>query len=413
MSTISIDEDGNIGLVYNVSSNTTYPGLRYTARSSTDPLGMMTLPETNIVTGAGSNNSNRYGDYNTLIVDQTDGKTFYFAGEYNPSSQWDTRIFSFSLSDTCNGFNASVSVIDNIVCYDDSNAQIVINANGGTGSFLYSLDSINFSATNTYANLTMAQQEVYVTDGNCTVTVPTNIHSTSMIEYSANPVDVICNGENTGRIFTNVSGGVPPYEYVLDNDTFNTNPITGLTAGNYNFYVVDALGCSSASNSVQVSEPTALQQTFNITPASTSSSTDGVIDVIASGGALPYTYRLNSTPSTSNPMFDNLAAATYNMTLTDAKGCSIMDSVRLYVVGTEDIDPTTKVTVSPNPTKGRFEIITSETFESYAIYTEEGKMVARGKFHKIFNLDLSPGIYFIELSGQNETKEKLKIIVTQ
>lgn len=413
MSTISMDDEGNIGLVYNVSSSSTYPGLRYTARSSSDPLGMMTLPETNIVTGSGSNFSNRYGDYNTLVVDQTDGKTFYFAGEYNPSSQWDTRIFSFSLSDTCNGFNASVSVVENIVCYDDSNAQIVINANGGTGSFLYSLDSVNFTSTNTYSNLTMAQQEVYVTDGNCTVTVPTNIHSTSKIEYTANTIETICNGENTGRIFTNVSGGVPPYEYILDNDTFTSNPISGLYAGVYSFYITDALGCNSEVNTLQISEPTALQQTFNTTPASTSSSTDGVIEVVPSGGSLPYTYRLNANPTTSDPLFDNLAAGDYYMTLQDAKGCDKVDTVSVLVVGTEDVDQAIAISVSPNPTQGRFEIITEADFESYTLFTEEGKIVARGKFQKKFDLDLSPGIYFIELSRHNETTEKLKIIVTQ
>ncbi|MDG1777058.1 MAG: T9SS type A sorting domain-containing protein [Crocinitomicaceae bacterium] len=101
MPSIGISASGNIGLAYNVSSSSTYPSLRYTGRKECDPLNQMTEPETSIATGTTYNNSNRYGDYNSMGVDPSDGETFYFAGVYNPTTSGTARIGAFSI-DLCN-----------------------------------------------------------------------------------------------------------------------------------------------------------------------------------------------------------------------------------------------------------------------------------------------------------------------
>ena len=97
MCSIAIDAFGSIAIAYNVSSSSTFPGLRYTGRQASDPLGTMTEPETVIVNGSAANGSNRYGDYNQLNCDP-DGVTFWFTGMYNPSSQWATRVCSFDIA---------------------------------------------------------------------------------------------------------------------------------------------------------------------------------------------------------------------------------------------------------------------------------------------------------------------------
>ncbi len=98
MPSIGISATGQIGLAYNVSSGTTYPSLRYTGRKECDPLGTMTEPETVIVAGSAANASNRYGDYNAMGLDPSDGETFWFTGMYNPASQWSTRVAAFSIA---------------------------------------------------------------------------------------------------------------------------------------------------------------------------------------------------------------------------------------------------------------------------------------------------------------------------
>lgn len=99
MSGIAINQNGDIGLMYNISGATggnVYPSVRYTGRYRTDPLGQMTMAETSIVAGAASNTSNRYGDYGSLNVDPADGLSFYGTAQYNPTGGWSTRMFKFS-----------------------------------------------------------------------------------------------------------------------------------------------------------------------------------------------------------------------------------------------------------------------------------------------------------------------------
>ncbi|MFM1931237.1 MAG: hypothetical protein RL226_540, partial [Bacteroidota bacterium] len=101
MGSIAIDEDGNIGLGYSISSEDMYVGLRYTGRYASDPLGTMTVQEYEVVNGSGTINSGgRYGDYAHMSVDPVNGNTFWFTSEYARSggSGVGTRIVAFELA---------------------------------------------------------------------------------------------------------------------------------------------------------------------------------------------------------------------------------------------------------------------------------------------------------------------------
>ncbi|MEM8908783.1 MAG: hypothetical protein AAGD05_13130, partial [Bacteroidota bacterium] len=99
MGGIAMDGAGNIGLGYSVSSPNSFPGLRFTGRKASDPLGEMTIDEVNIIEGASANNSDRYGDYAQMTIDPTDDRTFWYTGEYmQTGGDWGTRIFSFQIT---------------------------------------------------------------------------------------------------------------------------------------------------------------------------------------------------------------------------------------------------------------------------------------------------------------------------
>ncbi len=101
MCSIAMDARGNIGLGYNISSNDTYVGVRYTGRYANDPLGMMTVNEYNVVDGTNTINSGgRFGDYSQMSVDPINGSTFWFLSEYggNGGSNSLVRVVSFELS---------------------------------------------------------------------------------------------------------------------------------------------------------------------------------------------------------------------------------------------------------------------------------------------------------------------------
>jgi hypothetical protein len=97
MGAIAMDEHGDIALGYSVSSDTTFPSLRYTGRLAADPLGTMPQGEHNLIAGLGSQtDTTRWGDYHSLSIDPVDGKTFWFTGNYvKENGDWQTRIGSF------------------------------------------------------------------------------------------------------------------------------------------------------------------------------------------------------------------------------------------------------------------------------------------------------------------------------
>ncbi len=103
MGSAAMDKFGNIGVGFSVSDGTSvFPGIRYTSRKRTDPLGMMTGQEKVIIAGSGSQNSgvNRWGDYTSLNLDPRDDCTFWYVNEYYQTTSaegWQTRIGSFKL----------------------------------------------------------------------------------------------------------------------------------------------------------------------------------------------------------------------------------------------------------------------------------------------------------------------------
>lgn len=104
MGSSAMDVSGNFAVAYNVASDTTiHPGLRYSGRLSTDGLNTLPQSENVIVAGTASNSSLRYGDYNHMSLDESDGCTFYFTGEYNVATSWSTRIASFRFAACSSG----------------------------------------------------------------------------------------------------------------------------------------------------------------------------------------------------------------------------------------------------------------------------------------------------------------------
>ncbi|HQV38346.1 MAG: proprotein convertase P-domain-containing protein [Flavobacteriales bacterium] len=138
MPTATINNLGDIGLAYNIAGTTggnVYPGIRYTGRYRADPLNTMTFAETSIVAGTASNNSNRYGDYNSLDVDPSDGVSFYGTAMYNPASSWGTRMFKFSFPVVgCIPPTVTTNVVDNCGA-GTFTVQATIGSNGDSPDY--------------------------------------------------------------------------------------------------------------------------------------------------------------------------------------------------------------------------------------------------------------------------------------
>jgi len=102
MPSIGMDKLGDIALGFSKSSGTTHPGLGYTGRIPSDPIGSMESAA-NIFVGAGSQTGSlsRWGDYSSMSIDPSDNCTFWYTNEYVPSNgsfNWRTRLASFKFT---------------------------------------------------------------------------------------------------------------------------------------------------------------------------------------------------------------------------------------------------------------------------------------------------------------------------
>ena len=96
--TLSMDENGNIGMGYTAVSESVYPSIRLTGRRAGDPLNEMTIEEYILQPGGGASTTQRWGDYSNMAVDPEDGRTFWFTGEYKAEQGLSsTRIGSFTI----------------------------------------------------------------------------------------------------------------------------------------------------------------------------------------------------------------------------------------------------------------------------------------------------------------------------
>ncbi|MEP0775507.1 MAG: carboxypeptidase regulatory-like domain-containing protein, partial [Acidobacteriota bacterium] len=99
MGSAAVDQNGNIGLVYSISSSTMYPSVGYTGRLVGDPLGTMQTEGIAVAGGGYQSGVNRWGDYASIHTDP-DGCAFWGTAEYvanTGSFDWDTWVVAFTM----------------------------------------------------------------------------------------------------------------------------------------------------------------------------------------------------------------------------------------------------------------------------------------------------------------------------
>nr|WP_256489804.1 carboxypeptidase regulatory-like domain-containing protein [Pleionea sp. CnH1-48] len=110
-----MDAVGNIAVAYSASSSSSFPSLRFSGRQPGDAANTLTVPETVLKAGEGSQSgANRWGDYSSLSVDPSDDCTFWYTTEYykaanNGSTAWSTYIGSFKFPNCVAGPSGTVS----------------------------------------------------------------------------------------------------------------------------------------------------------------------------------------------------------------------------------------------------------------------------------------------------------------
>ena len=354
-----------------------------------------------------------------LLVDTAGGTNYILEASatditYNTSA-WFGVVCKYTTSNAVSfyydNFNVSSSLCNlgvssantNVSCFGDSTGTASIQAIGGLAPYSYSW-SPDGQVTDSVSGLPAGNYTGTVIDINqCISVAEITIQQPPQLTDSILATGVICYGDSNGTATPIIQGGTAPYTYLWSPGGENSANISGLLAGTYALTVTDSLGCTEISNAV-VTEPAPLIITSTISPASCAGCCDGSATINPSGGTTPYTYLWSNGETT--PSITSLCADTFTVTVTDAMGCSVIDTaVVTFDVGVSGLLNENNFQITPNPAKEFVLISSGFIVNTIEIYNMVGEKVIALSAQSINNDPrteilvgigkFNPGVYFV------------------
>ncbi len=298
-----------------------------------------------------------FGDYQVMTVGAPGTQTYDLDGTLD-----DTSVTTLDLANPVDldqdfGYQACTTTVgltpipDNEVCSGELIRLDVLVEDAGVAtpgvSFIWTaMDGVGgmvgsgAGVTSVAGTATIQDTQFNITTSPITITyILTSGCGTETIDFIVNPNPVVafiisdyngyaidCNGASTGTITADMVSGSGTYTYLWSNGA-TTATVTGVPAGVYGVTVTDdSFGGCPAIGSVTLNQPSALSCVNTlVTNETCEGDVDGTAQILPSGGVGPYTFNW-STGATTDQVTD-LAAGTYDVTVSDANGCECISSV--------------------------------------------------------------------------------------
>jgi len=212
--------------------------------------------------------------------------------------------------------------ITNANC-QQSNGSITVNAQGGNGTLLFSLNGGPFSQQTYFGSLPAGTQQLQVKDGMmCDKNIPVQINTINGPTLDPTVTNPAC-GQNNGSLNLQLAGGTGTLLTSLNGSSYNniTN-YSNLYAGSYTLKIKDANNCE-VQRAVSLSNILAPKLIGSVLKqVKCFNANDGEIKILASGGTGVLTYSIDNgiTTQISNT-FSNLTAGTYSASVIDQNNC--------------------------------------------------------------------------------------------
>lgn len=248
----------------------------------------------------------------------------------------------------------NVDKVFDVTCPDKSDGSFTVSTIGQQIPFSYTyLDQ----SGNQYVKpekLSIGKYSVTVTDAKgCKATKDVSITAPGSVTFTEKYTMPLCFNYNNGSLEVTPSGGIPPYRYLWSNGKVN-NKIIDIGKGSYTIKVTDKNGCS-LTRTLTLLQPDELNiNAFEAKSPLCYKGNTGSVRVIPTGGTPPYNYLWDNGKKV-NPL-TSLIAGNYSVTVTDANGCSKINSYKINdpakIVGiglpvSETVCPGSSYTIAP------------------------------------------------------------------
>ncbi len=254
----------------------------------------------------------------------------------------DSKGCTFSLSSTIPEPSdiTLTSNMQSVHCFGGNDGSIEITSSGGTPGYNFKWTGPNsFTSTQSkLSNLSAGTYNATVTDAaGCTgtfttqVTQPASALAVSLPQFA----DTICFMASNGTATVVPSGGTAPYAFLWDPNGQTTATATGLSGAPYSVIVTDANGCTKLATTFIIQKEELFAYAEAAAPACSgaangSATVTGVFYGANSANINSFSYLWSTNPPQTGPKAIGLAAAqTYTVTVTDAQGCSDVQSVTI------------------------------------------------------------------------------------
>jgi gliding motility-associated-like protein len=224
----------------------------------------------------------------------------------------------------------SSTIVTNVLCNGNATGAINLTVNGGVTVYTYNWS--NSTTTEDLSGIGAGSYSVTITDANsCTTTASATITQPTLLTASGVVTNLTCFQSGNGGIDLSVSGGANSYTYLWNNSAV-TQDLSGVAAGTYSVTITDANGCINTQSFI-ITEPALLTSSafatsdFSGYEVSCNGSTNGVVDLVVTGGTAGYTYNWSNGATTQD--ITGIGAGTYSVTVTDSHGCTATSTVVL------------------------------------------------------------------------------------
>lgn len=211
-------------------------------------------------------------------------------------------------------------------CKGESNGQAIMNASGGWGSIMYSIDGTNYQTLNFFDALSVNTYTLYARDAKgCVITDDVDITEPS-IALTASGIEskvVTCKGGNDGQATLTGNNGWGGYWYSKDGLNFYLSPVlTGLSAGVNTLYLKDDGGCTLPVT-VTITEPAVALAGSGAESKQVScfGYADGEATITPVGGWGTYQFSKDNSTWQTSPVLTGYAIGTYTAYVKDLHGC--------------------------------------------------------------------------------------------
>lgn len=228
--------------------------------------------------------------------------------------------------------NVMVSPTNSNICASQSVTLTAVGAQTYTWTPAASLNQSTGSTVIASPSTTTIYTVTGTDNAGCTATATATVTISAGFNTSvSNQTNVGCVGGNDGSATVTASGGQALYTYQWSNGQTGTTA-SNLAAGTYTVTITDNTGCFSPLM-VTITEPQAITANLNSSSfnggysIACNGGSSGIINLTPSGGTVPFSYIWSNGSYLEDP--NGLSAGTYTVTVTDANGCTVSNSITL------------------------------------------------------------------------------------